>query len=551
MHNLVKDRWIPLKLRSGGVEEVSLRKALLESELFADAVFPAPTLLPAVLRQVLLPVIIDAVGRPRSSEEWKCLFEAGCFTEEQKAKISAYLDGHVQRFDLFSEQRPFAQVSGLAPANGETRTAALLIPSIASGNNVPLFSSVTEGDPVALRPAEAAWWLLHAHCWDTAAIKTGADGDGAVSKGKTTGNPTGPLGQLGVIVPLGTTLYETLLLNLPPCETSKQQGDRPQWRSGEDGGGKTDAASPQWGTRPELGLLDLLTWQSRRIRLIPEDTPDGIRVTRVVLCAGDRLSRIPQIEPHTAWNWTARPRKGQHQWRPRRHRQGRAIWQGLEALLAVNLPTEGDHGAEYTEVTSVLLRGIGELQVDGALPAGYPLRVAAVGMVYGNQSAVVENVIADCLPLPQSALVADDATREMVRDVAEQADALARAIDRLHADLRRASGGDPLPWDKGNHAGETLLHALDPLVRRMLAGIQRHADDDEQLEAGMAAWEAAVWEIAEQHAQRLLAAASPTTFAGREVDKRIYNGATAAQSFRAALYTILPGQAEERRRDAA
>ncbi|MFI6575408.1 type I-E CRISPR-associated protein Cse1/CasA [Nocardiopsis sp. NPDC050513] len=550
MCNLVDDKWLPVQPFEGVLDRVSLRTGLLEAEKFSNLVFPAPTLLPAVLRQVLLPVVIDAIGSPRSSSEWRSWFDRGCFSDAQRERLEEYLDEHARSFDLFSEKRPFAQVGGLKTEKGETKSSSLLVSSIASGNNVPLFSGMTEADTLALEPAEAAWWLLHTHCWDTAAIKSGAEGDPQAAKGKTTGNPTGPLGQLGVIIPLGRTLYETLLLNLPPRDHSPDSFDRPQWRADEVDtvAGSTPVsspASPRWSLRPELGLMDLLTWQSRRIRLIPEETPDGLRVTQVVLCAGDRLSRAPQNEPHTAWSWTSKPRKGQQQWRPRRHRPGRAIWQGLESLLAVNLPADPEEGGSpETEVTSDLLRALGELRIDGALPDDYPMQIVAAGMVYGNQSAVVESAIADRLPLPLAALASGEFTQDLVRDLARQANTLATALNRLHSDLRRLAGGDPVPWDKGDHPGTVFLHALDPLVRRALRGIQEHSEDDEALEAGMTAWEGRLWQIAEQHAQRLLSAAPASPFSGVEVDNRRYSATTAERAFRSKLYSALPKQAE-------
>lgn len=157
---------------------------------------------------------------------------AGRFTEDEAEQLVRYLgpSGYGGRFRLFDPVRPFAQAGGLTALTGETKPSTLLVPSIATGNNVPLFSAVTEADDLDLTPAQAALWLLHAQCWDTAAIKTGAVGDPQAAKGnKTTGNPTGPLGQLGVIVPTGRTLYETLLLNTPVLADGLDPADRPQW----------------------------------------------------------------------------------------------------------------------------------------------------------------------------------------------------------------------------------------------------------------------------------------------------------------------------------
>ncbi|MEV7028417.1 type I-E CRISPR-associated protein Cse1/CasA, partial [Kitasatospora sp. NPDC093558] len=376
------------------------------------------TQLPAVLRQVLLPVVADATGLPQDlSEQGERLAQTGGFTEDERERLFVYLDSHRAQFDLFDSVAPFGQVAGLRTAKDETKGSAALVATAASGNNVPLFASRTDADPLDLTPAQAAHWLLHAHCWDTAAIKTGVVGDPEVKAGKTTGNPTGPLGQLGVIVPTGRTLYETLLLNLPI--TPPGRFGSPQWKRGPHG--------PGWTSRAAEGLLDLWTWQARRIRLIPhQDESGGLKVARVVIGAGDRLSPMPELEPHTAWTFTVPAKKSASalpERRPRRHTQGKAAWRGLEALLA---PTrQSTDGFE----TSILLDQISALREDGQLPADYPLQVETFGVVYGTQSSVVEDVIHDAIPLPLLALHQDSEVRRLLLDVAEQAEQLAKAVN--------------------------------------------------------------------------------------------------------------------------
>jgi CRISPR system Cascade subunit CasA len=544
--NLVDDPWIPLNPLDGVTKEFSLLEALLDSDRFKAPAFPAPTLFPAVLRQVLLPVLLDSIGAPATEQEWAARFSRGRFSDAEKETIRAYLTRHHDLFDLFSPERPFGQVADLSTAKNETKSSALLVPAIATGNNVPVFSTLTEADTLSLRLAEAVWWLLHTQCWDTAAIKTGAVGDPNAKQGKTTGNPTGPLGQLGVIVPTGDTLFATLMLNLPPGPAPRAE-DRPQWRApalGEAGPeGVASPRSPQWSIRPELGLMDLLTWQSRRIRLFTTDTSEGPRVTRVLVCAGDRLVQIPESEPHTAWTWIAKPRKGQPRWRPRRHRARRAIWRGLESLLAVVPPDERGSSTDV-EVTSTLLRALHDLRVDGDLPETYPLRLLVVGMVYGNQSAVVEDSLDDEIPLPVSALVVDDRTREAVIDIGRHSDALITALDRLDQDLRRAAGGDPLPWDKGSHPGAVLSHDLAPLAKSALALIQQHSDDPDELERVMRFWEQHSGDLAELHGRHLLEAAPPQVFARRETGDRTYSAASAHRFFRSALNKNLTRRSE-------
>jgi CRISPR system Cascade subunit CasA len=511
--DLVGDAWLPVVDLEGARRPAGLLQALTGAHAVRRLDLPAPTMLPAVLRQLMLPVILDALGVPRSRAEWSERFAQGGFSDEENDKLADYLGPRYgDRFQLFSD-RPFAQVAGLTALNGETKPATLLIPSVASGNNVPLFSTLSEADHLDLTPAQAALWLLHAHCWDTAAIKTGAVGDGQAKDGKTTGNPTGSLGQLGVIVPTGATLYETLMLNTPVVPDGLGAQDRPQWAWDERPASSAakSPAGPQWSQRPADGLLDLLTFQSRRIRLIPTATDQGLRVRQVVVCAGDRLAATPQEEPHTAWNHTAKPKAGQPAQRPRRHTPGRAAWQGLGALLALSLPADSD--GPYT---SLLLRQISDLHWEGRLPADFALGVETCGLEYGNKSTFVENAVADSIPLPVAALLAsEDSLRQPVLDCVDQADRVARALDGFHADLRRASGGDPLPRDKGERPSARFLHAVDGRMRRLLAGLRGIGDDYDKLERAQEAWEITLRWAALREADALLADAPPRAVVGR------------------------------------
>ncbi|MFD0900134.1 type I-E CRISPR-associated protein Cse1/CasA [Actinomadura sediminis] len=501
---LVDAPWLPARVGDAQTtEEFGVLGLLRRAGEITEIVVDLPTQLPALFRQVLLPIVMDALGSPDDRRTWARRLVQGGFTAAEQDTLEDYLQQHRERFDLFHPETPFAQVAGLRTAKDETKGSGLLVAVEATGNNVPLFSARTEGDPPALSPAKAALWLLHAQCWDTAAIKTGVVGDPQAKSGKTTGNPTGPLGQLGVVMPIGRTLYETLLLNVP-IGVQERLG-APQW---------TRSIGPEWESRTARGLLDLWTWQSRRIRLVPEETDDGIRVTRVLVAAGDRLSAPPDWEPHTAWRAerTSKKAKTSAPLRPLRHTPGKQIWRGMNALLAA----ESEETASFQ--TSELLDQIRGLQDEELIDAHYPLRVETFGMVYGNQSAIVEDVLHDLTPLPIAALQPGSDVHIAVLDAVEQAEQLAQAVNYLSADLRRAAGLDPIPWDKGQRPGERLLHLLDPVVRRLLHGLQNVADDD-TVERGVQAWEATARRLTLQVADSVHSTVPESVFSGRESRK--------------------------------
>ncbi|PLW66310.1 type I-E CRISPR-associated protein Cse1/CasA [Streptomyces sp. SCUT-3] len=547
--DLVRGAWLGAVDADGTSCTTGLLDVLVDAHTTQRLELPASTMLPALLRQLLLPVVLDAIGVPRTRREWAERFGHGRFSDAEVELLTDYLGPrrYGDRFRILGGEQPFAQVADLEALNGETKSVAQLVPSIASGNNVPLFSALTEADELLLTPGQALLWLLHAHCWDTASIKTGAVGDPQAKNGKTTGNPTGPLGQLGVVVPVGRNLFETLMLNTPILPDGLDPADRPQWAWDERPAslGWKSPAGPEWSTRPTGGLLDLFTFQSRRIRLIARETEEGPRVHRVIVSAGDRLARTPERDPHTAWSHTAKPKAGQPQRRPRRHVSGRAAWQGLGTLLALALPVEGD--GPYT---SALLRQAGDLRADDALPADYPLGVEICGLEYGNQSAVVENAIGDSLPLPVASLLAEnDWLRAVILECASQADRAGRALDNLDNDLRRASGGDPLPRDKGQRPSSRFLHVLDGTMRRLLAGLRTVGEDDDLLERAELAWELSVRAAAVREAETLLAAVPPRAVVGRVVKVNgkdvVHRSGKAVGAFYKKLAEILPLATEE------
>jgi CRISPR system Cascade subunit CasA len=283
-------------------------------------------------------------------------------------------------------------------------------------------------------------------------------------------------------------------------------------------------------------LLDLLTWQSRRIRLVPDGDSAGgdVRISRVVLCAGDRIDVLPHdVEPHTTWKVTEKPTAGDPPQRPVHHQPGRSAWRGLAALVATGQPTSDSKSAPLA------LSQVADLRVEGYLPDDYPLRALIVGVVYGNMQAVIEDAVVDVLPLPMLALLDhdDNEVRRALLAVVDQAEQLRLAANRLGDDLRAAMGVDKVPWDKGQRLGEVLVHAFTPSVRRLLAGLQRHPGRAEQ---GEDAWRVVARQLAWSVAEPALEAVPSTAYLGRGRDeRRPARLATAEASFRKQLTQIL------------
>lgn len=568
LYNLLDEEWQPVLVADDGSKErVGLLRLLTEADRYDDLLVETPTQRPALYRQLLLPFVADALREllPHDPDDWVELFNGGRFTEDQTKELLRYGEKHYHRFGLFDPVRPFAQVAGLHTAKGETKSATALVATAAQGNNVPLFSSRTDGTELSLAPGEAARWLLHTHCWDTGAIKTGVVGDEKAKQGKTTGNPVGPLGSLGVVMPRGRTVFETLMLNLPFKKRILPE-DAPQWCRGD----ATDqpCATPAWTERPPLGLLDLWTWQSRRVLLLPaRDADGGFRTSRVVVAAGDRLELTPDDEPHTAWVIDSRTTSHQGRTKrkagarragtepetgaadsvvlkwPLRHVTGRAGWRGLDALLAfAHAPEVPDGSRGRRHETTQLLMSLAEVRDE--LDPEYPLRLDLTGIAYGQKLGNIEDSFHDEVPLPLAALRHDGPVRAALLEVVLHAEELAGAVNRLDGDLRRAAGAEPVPRDAWHQPGERLLALLGPLVLALLRALRHMGEDEAACDEKLTRWEQEARQRTWQVAEELLHIEAPGIVSGRRVrtkdgTERVYRLSTAEDTFRGALGGIL------------
>lgn len=478
--NLVDRPWLPCVRQNGDVAVLSLRQVLCEAHQVKDLSLDAATQFPPILR-LLLAVVHRALGwhegeqhaaQPRTEEAWAYLWRLQALPAEQ---INGYLDAQRPRFELFDDDRPFLQVAGLRAANDGVKPITLVIPYVAAGHNTPLFSAARDAAPPPLSVPEAARWLPHVMAYDTAAIKTGAKDDPQVRDGKTTGNPTGPLGQMGAVVPTGPSLWHTIMFNLLVLNDDlSPDGDLPVWE-------RRDPLTSEWRPLNPKGLLELYTWPSRRIRLIP----DGDGVPGVLVCAGDRadIASLSRLEPHTAWQRSANQEKKLKRepvYMPVPHRPGRELWRGLEAVLASAETDKPDR------LRPAVLSQLGRAS-RSALVSAMPMVVRAFGVTYGNQSAVIDETYADDLPLPIVLLAEAGKEWQAVAVAATKAaDDAAGRLAGLAADLARAAGcTDPKLLDGRRRSARSRLNAtLDQPFRRWIAHLAKNDKTPQQALTG-------------------------------------------------------------------
>lgn len=479
--NLVDRPWIRIRDEEGETREVSLLELFEQAPYIKCLANDLPTQDFAILR-VLLAILqrsivsmLDEDDDP--AEVWGGLWNA---PELPVAEVREYLSEWHDSFDLFGAERPFMQVADLRTAKNEIATIKKIVADIPDGDE--LFSLRTGKGAESLSYPEAARWLLHAQAFDTSGIKSGTVGDPRVKGGKSYPIGTGWAGGLGGLFFEGSTLAETILLNFIACDVETgdlfSQEDIPSWERSVDAVG-ADGRFP-------TGRLDLYTWQSRRIRLIPENGG----VIGVVLTNGDKLEsrNLQEYEPMTSWRRSQAQEKKLKMplvYLPRAHQSDKALWRGLDSLF-------GDKSREDTP--SVLESGVERwvsylASRDGGcqLNQEYLLGVHAVGLEYGTQNSVITNIVNDKLELSAFLLSHEGGSLVgLAKECAASTSDAIYALGDFAANLCRASGGSGVGEIDGakQSSRARAFFEIDSLFRLWLA----HLDESSDIDSERANW---------------------------------------------------------------
>ncbi|MGA5123718.1 type I-E CRISPR-associated protein Cse1/CasA [Streptomyces pseudogriseolus] len=495
--DLTSQPWIGVLRCDGAQDELSLRQVFAQADELRCVLGELATQEFSLFR-LLLAVAHDALDGPGDIEEWAELWkDPDCF-----APVQAYLDEHHGRFDLLHPVAPFGQTAGLRTAKDEVFSLNRIVADVPAGE--PFFSARMP-DVQRLSFAEAARWVVHVHAYDTSGIKSGMVGDDRVRGGKVYPLGTGWAGGLGGVFIEGRTLHETLLLNLVAADTELlnfSADDRPAWRR--------DPCGPSSDGRPATGLRDLYTWQSRRVRL--HHDADGVH--GVVLGYGDPLvsRNMHQSEPMTAWRRSPAQEKKLGQspvFLPLEHDPSRAAWRGIAALLADRLEDTGA-GQGPSRLRPRILEWVARLVTEGHLPRRFLVRTRVVGVRYGTQQSVIDEVVDDRLEMPVVLLHGQDpAYAVQAIAAAEDADRAVRILGDLAADLARASGSEQGGPKAAAHAEG--FDALDHAYRGWLSGMAKAPDPFEHRHI----WQRQVRQTVDRLGDRLVAAAGDAAWEGR------------------------------------
>lgn len=241
-YDLRTEPFVPVVWDNGTPGDVGLHETLTSAHRIRAIAHPSP-LVTFSLHRLLIAILYRAVG-PWSPSDWAGLWRRGAW---DRAALDGYLDRWSDRFDLFHPTRPFYQVPDLP--NAVVHPVQHLMFEAASGNNASLFDHHMDDVAEELPAAEAARHLV---AYQAYAIGFGKSdpfyfSDGPLTRGLT-------------VLVEGATLFQTLLLNMRPSAPEADDGapweDVPARPLDPDG-------------TPVRGTVDYLTWQSRRIRLVP------------------------------------------------------------------------------------------------------------------------------------------------------------------------------------------------------------------------------------------------------------------------------------------
>lgn len=243
--NLIDRAWIPCARLDGRMEELSLREALEQAHELRGVQGDSP-LETASLYRLLLAVIHSALRGPKTKSAWAELWNAKQF---DMGKLDDYFKKWQTRFDLFDKERPFYQFKDTEMVE---KSALLLPHGMSTANELFEHQMVVETTPIRFQ--QAARMLLVGQNFGLG---------GLVYPGKPNLTRSPLLNGIWFLVE-GDSLFETLLLNGLQYANDKPMptlgADEPTW----------EMEKPFASRKKPNGYLDYLTWQNRKVLLIPD-----------------------------------------------------------------------------------------------------------------------------------------------------------------------------------------------------------------------------------------------------------------------------------------
>lgn len=351
-YSLLTAAWIPVR-QAGKLKPVGLLELFSSWEEIDDIYTDNPPRQIAIYR-FLIAVVHSALRGPDERAEYLALWS----DDKLSDRICEYLQQWVERFDLLHPDRPFLQD-----------------PTITQINSTPIVKAVYQdaNTPIIwFKPRDILWLSLSDAIQELLRLQS-LDLGGMKSDSKNIG--PGRWTQGRHVFPIGSSLRETLLLNLNSYESSDE--DKPVWEQEHPNG---------TGERSPAGYLDWLTYCDRRILL----TVDGDKVTHLRLASGWKMpSGIDfSYDKHQAYRLLS---KG-NVYLPIQFNAKKQLWDDSEAIL---------HTIEDANYRPKIFDWLSKCR---KLKSPQPTRVLGFAHAGGTQSAKPDHWADDVLSISGSIL---------------------------------------------------------------------------------------------------------------------------------------------------
>lgn len=258
--NLIEEPWIPCIDPNGQRVEYGIRETFLNAHELREICDDSP-LVTVAIHRLLLAILCRAYKGPSEMKEWKGLYKKGCIKGNG---IEEYLDRYKKRFYLLDDQRPFFQMAGLETKKPVSVTR--LATECASGNNATLFDHSDDEEEAGWTYPQVAKQLISCQSF---ALGFGKSGDAKINNvNETLPYSADAIALRGMNIWLqGKNLFDTLLINLVPTHDTSL----PPWEMDNPHKNRDRQKGKKRITVPSSGIVDRLTWQSRLVRLLPEN----------------------------------------------------------------------------------------------------------------------------------------------------------------------------------------------------------------------------------------------------------------------------------------
>lgn len=426
--NLLTNPWIPHESLTGHISKVSLTDLLTNAHQIRRIATDNPLHTVAVTRLIEAILLRSlSLNHPHADpvELWEELWQAPTLTTTGAVE---YLTNHHEHFWLRHPHTPFLQDPHVQLTSTEPLPLYKVVTDMPQNNHH--MTQRSAASLTAIAADEAALTLLTAYAFNVSGTKSAVTDDPRVKNNRLYPMGVGAAGAIGGFYLEGDDLKATLLLNLVLESGGTSQlnpHDLPVWEQ------------PLWQPTAETitdntvenapsprGPVELLTWPSRRIRLIWNDTQ---QVTAAICTYASRINynnAVRTFEWYSAW--ATKDSKDS----PRTHQADVGVCRGLAAMLT----QEGTSSGHAPQITTWLAT----LREEADLPDTLPFIVQATAPVYGKNDTVFADVVEESAPAHLA--IATLQVRRTVTDAAALAEDTVAILASYASTLERAARGD-------------------------------------------------------------------------------------------------------------